>query len=180
MKNSFSLKFWKYAMAFLVYAAAFALVTNAQIASGGNYTLPQTSIAGGGTSGAGTGGNYSLEATIGQNAAGTNQQNAPDNFQPGFWTVQIFAPTAANVSVGGRILTATGGGIRNVRVTLTGGSGETRTAFSSGFGSFQFNGVPSGETYIISVSAKKYSFAEPAQVFSVLEDVADIIFVANE
>ena len=159
-----------------------ACAAEAQIATGGNYTLTQTAIANGGASGTGAsaGGNYSLEGTIGQAAAGTRQQNSPNTFQPGFWTAQPFVPTAASVTVGGRVLAANGIGIRNVRITLTGASGETRTAISSAFGYFRFDNVAAGETYIFSVFAKRFAFSQPTQVRSIVEDTDDIIFTAND
>lgn len=159
----------------------FAGFANAQIASGGNYKLTQTSIAGGGASGAGAsaGGNYSLEGTIGQNAAGTKQQNSPNTFQPGFWTMQTFAPTAAGATVIGRVLTTNGDGIAKARITLTSGSGQMRTAISSAFGYFQFDDVATGETYIFSVLAKRYAFSQPVQVRSIFEDTDDIFFTAD-
>jgi Carboxypeptidase regulatory-like domain len=156
-------------------------LVNAQIASNGNYTLTQTAIANGGASGTGAsiGGNYSVECTIGQSAAGTNQQAAIFNFKPGFWAAQPLAPTAASVSVVGRILTASGRGIRNVRITLTAPSGEIRTAISSSFGYFRFNEVLAGETYIFGVFAKRYTFKQSTLVVSVNEDLTDLNFVAE-
>jgi hypothetical protein len=181
MKNPIKSNFWHYSIAVWLCTAAFANFTNAQVATGGNYTLTQTAIASGGASGAGASanGNYSLEGTIGQTAAGTRQPNASYVFQPGFWTVQIFAPTAGTVAVGGRILTPDGGGVRNVRVTMTGAGGEIRTAYSSSFGYFRFENVAAGETYIFSVFAKKFTFSQPSQIRSILEDTDDLLFMAN-
>ena len=166
----------------LCAAASFAHNAVAQIATGGNYTLTQTAIANGGASGNGAsnGGNYSLEGTIGQAAAGTNQQNASYKFQPGFWTAQpTFAPTAADVSVSGRVLTADGRGIRNVSVTMVESNGESRTVISSQFGYFRFYNVAAGETYIFSVRGKRYTFSQPTLVRSIMEDTDDLIFTAN-
>ena len=164
----------------LCAAASFAHNNAAQIASGGNYTLTQAAIANGGASGNGaSGGNYSLEGTIGQAAAGTNQQNASYKFQPGFWTAQTFAPTAAEVTAGGRVLTTDGRGIRNVLITMTGANGESRTAISSAFGYFRFDNVAAGGTYIFSVHAKRYTFSQPTLVRSIVEDADDLIFTAN-
>lgn len=163
-------------------ASVFVCPAKAQIASGGSYTLTQTAIANGGASGAGasSGGNFSLEGTIGQNAAGTKQQNATYIFQPGFWTAQVFAPTAAEVTVSGRVLTTDGGrGIRNVVITLTSASGETRKAISGASGYFQFTDVPVGETYVFKADAKRYNFREPTQVRSIVEDTNDLIFTAD-
>ena len=181
MTNLNILKIWKYSIAIGICAIIFVSITNAQIATGGNYTLTQTAIANGGASGANAsvGGNYSLEGTIGQSAAGTNQQNTSYKFQPGFWTAQTFAPTAASVTVSGRVLTANGGGIRNVRVILTNANGETRTVISSKFGYFQFENVAAGEIYIFSVFAKRYTFSQPSQVRSIVENTDDLIFTAD-
>ncbi len=166
----------------IILILAVTNMTNAQIASGGNYTLTQTTIANGGANGNGASisGNYSIEGTIGQSAAGTNQQAATFNFKPGFWTAQPHAPTASSVSIVGRILTANGRGIRNVRITLASPSGETRTVISSPFGYFRFNEVLAGETYIFSVFAKRFTFANPTQVISVMEDIDGLNFVAEQ
>ena len=182
MKNPIISKLWNQFVTVCICGLILACAAQAQIATGGNYTLTQTAIASGGTSGAGAsaGGNYSLEGTIAQSAAGTNQQNVPYKFQPGFWTAQTFAPTAAHVTVVGRVLAANGGGIRNVRITLTGASGETRTVISSTFGYFRFDDVAAGETYIFSVFAKRFAFSQPTQVRSIVEDTDDIIFTAND
>ena len=181
MKNTTRSETLKHLIAVCLCASAFAGFAKAQIATGGNYTLTQTSIASGGASGAGAsgGGNYSIEGTIGQAAAGTNQQNASYKFQPGFWTAQTFAPTAAEVTVGGRILTADGRGIRNVLVTMVKSNGESRTVISSTFGYFTFADVAVGETYVFSVSAKRYTFSQPTLIRSIVEDADDLIFTAN-
>lgn len=166
---------------FAICISLLGLHANAQISSSGNYTLMQTAIANGGASGNGAslGGNYSVEGTTGQSAAGTNEQNLNYNFKPGFWSAQPLAPSAAAVIVGGRILTASGSGIRNVYVTLTGSNGESRTAISSSFGYFRLDDIPVGETYIISVSSKRFLFANPSQVISVSEEITEINFVAE-
>lgn len=163
----------------LFFVAAF--VVKAQIASGGNYTMTQTVVANGGANGssASVGGNYTVEGTIGQSAAGTIQQNAAFTFDPGFWNAAPLAPTAASVTVGGRILTADGRGIRNVMITVTGGSGETRTVVSSAFGYYRLTDIAAGGTYVISVRAKRYTFSQPTLVRSVSEDADDINFTAN-
>lgn len=95
-----------------------------------------------------------------------------------FAVVQI-AQSAASVSVGGRVLTAQGQGIGNVRVSLTSASGETRTALTNAFGHYNFESVIVGETYVLSVSAKRFSFENPTQVISVMDNVSNADFTAN-
>ena len=88
-------------------------------------------------------------------------------------------PTAASVLVGGRVMTAKGGGILNARVTITDSNGGTRIAFTNPFGYYRFTDVPAGETYIFSVAAKRCSFSQPSQVRSISEDTNDINFVSD-
>ena len=180
MKNLLDSRFWKQSAAILLLTIIFGSFAAAQIASGGNYTIEKSVTATGGTSGnSAGGGNYTIEGTIGQNAAGTRQQNSPYNFQPGFWTAQILAPTAALVNLGGRVLTTDGRGIRNARVGLTMPDGTTRTTVSSTFGYYSFADIPVGETYILTARSKRFTFANPTQVLMLLEDRGDIDFIAD-
>lgn len=167
--------------AILFVCISLATGAKAQIVSGGNYTIEKSVIANGGASGAtaSAGGSFSIEGTIGQNAAGTVQQNSPFKFQPGFWTAAPFAPTAASVSVGGRVLTTDGRGIRNVLISLTGANGETRTVISSAFGYYRFADVPAGGTYILTAAAKRFIFSVPTQVVSLNEDRDDVDFIGE-
>ena len=167
---------------FLFIFGALIINAKAQIASGGNYTIEKSVIANGGASGnaASAGGNYKIEGTIGQSAAGTKQQNATFTFQPGFWNAAPnLAPTAASVSVGGRVLTADGRGIRNVMITLTGANGETRTVLSSAFGYYRFTEIAAGGTYIFSVHSKRFTFSQPTQLLSIIQDTDDVNFIAD-
>ncbi|MBK9162478.1 MAG: carboxypeptidase regulatory-like domain-containing protein [Acidobacteria bacterium] len=94
------------------------------------------------------------------------------------WTLGTLAPTAANVSVGGRVLTDTGRGIPRARLTLTDSNGNTRTTMTNPFGYYRFDNVEVGQNYIVSVASKSYEFANPTQVVSVLENVTNVDFIA--
>ena len=166
----------------IILALAFTCglgATAAPAQTGGNYTITQSVIGSGGTTSADAGNIYKVEGTIGQSVAGTASTNSPYSVYGGFWTPSPFAPTAAVASVGGRVLTTGGRGIRNVRVTLTDGSGSIRTILSSSFGNFSFENVLVGEVYILSVQAKQYQFNQNTQTVSVTENISDISFVAN-
>jgi Tol biopolymer transport system component len=95
-----------------------------------------------------------------------------------FILASSLAPTAAQVSVSGRALTETGRGISNVQITLTDSSGGVRVARTNPFGYFRFQGVPVGQTYILSARSKNYIFAEPTRVLNVQEAIANIEFIA--
>jgi hypothetical protein len=167
--------------AFLIFNFAFALCIFGQIASGGNYTLEKSVTAGGGASGssASAGGNYTVEGTLGQFAVGTQPQNSPFKFQPGFWNAAPLAPTAASVTLGGRVSSGKSG-VGNVRIVLTMSGGETRTAISNSFGYYRFDNVAVGETYVLTVYSKRFVFSNPTLVFTLFEAREDVDFIAEE
>jgi hypothetical protein len=93
-----------------------------------------------------------------------------------FWTAgEPLAPTAANVTVSGRVF-AEGMGLRNAIVTITGPTGVLRSARTNSFGYYRFD-VEVGRTYVISVGAKQYQFTP--RTISVTDELADIDFIAN-
>ena len=133
--------------------------------------------------------NTSPAINAGNNALALNENNQPlttDQRGTGFprvkaTTVDIGAyesspPTAASVSVGGRVLTARGRGIFRARVSMVDSSGTQRNVYTNPFGYYNFGDVPAGETYVFSVSHRRYNFA--AQILSLVEERDDVNFVA--
>ena len=88
-----------------------------------------------------------------------------------------FAPTAAQVSVSGRVLTPIGRGLTNAVVLVTDIGGNTRAARTTTFGYFQFEEVEAGQTYIFRVHSKRYRFAP--QVITITEDFDGLYFTAE-
>jgi hypothetical protein len=88
-------------------------------------------------------------------------------------------PTAANVSLSGRVLSAEGAGIARAFVTLTDSAGNTRTSGTNLFGYYRFDEVRAGDTYILTVNNKKYLFADSPRVVNVQENLSDIDFIAS-
>ncbi len=86
-------------------------------------------------------------------------------------------PTAASVSVGGRVFSGKGRGVANARVTLTDTNGATRLALTNAFGYYRFETVAAGETYIFMATHKRYQF--PTQVVSVTEELTELNFTAE-
>jgi hypothetical protein len=96
----------------------------------------------------------------------------------GGWGIELLAPTAAGVELSGRVMTPDGRGLRNARVRLTGEDGATRTAITGSFGYYRFEDVATGETYVMSVASKRYSF-DP-RVVQVFDTLSDVDFVGRE
>lgn len=89
------------------------------------------------------------------------------------------APTAATVSIGGRVQASGGRGIFRARVTLTDSSGSIRTAFTNPFGYYNFESVPAGANYIVGVSARGYAFSPSSVTLQVDDAVEDLNFTAR-
>jgi hypothetical protein len=85
-------------------------------------------------------------------------------------------PTAASVSVSGRVLTNVNRGLMNAVVYLTDASGNTLAARTNPFGYYRFEDISAGQTVTITVVSKRYQFAP--QIFTVMEEINDLDFVA--
>lgn len=89
------------------------------------------------------------------------------------------APSAAPASLGGRVITSQGQGIRSVVVMVSGGAlSGPRMMMTGTFGYFRFDDLRAGETYVVTVNAKRYAFAVPSQVVNLTDNVTDMNFVA--
>ncbi|HEX8249811.1 MAG TPA: hypothetical protein VF599_16685 [Pyrinomonadaceae bacterium] len=85
-----------------------------------------------------------------------------------------------NVALGGRLLTAGGDGIPNAVVTLSGGNLPAAvTVRTGGFGYYNFQGIQSGLTYTVTVSTKRYIFAQPTRMITLQNDVSNFDFVSE-
>ncbi len=87
---------------------------------------------------------------------------------------EAFAPTAASVSISGRVANGKSG-ITRAQVFLTDQNGETKTALTNNFGHFRFEQIEAGQTYIVNVNAKSYQFNP--QIISPMEEISDLTFV---
>jgi cell division septation protein DedD len=97
------------------------------------------------------------------------------------WSIDFLPLTAAGVSLSGRVTTADGRGIRNAKLVISGNSlEEPRIATTGSFGYFTFDGLSAGETYVVTVNSKRYTFSIPSRVISLVDNVVDADFVADQ
>jgi hypothetical protein len=87
------------------------------------------------------------------------------------------APTAASVSISGRVMIGNGRGLNNAMVILTDANGETRTAWTNPFGYYRFYDVAAGQTVIMTVVSKRFQFAP--QLIYITEDLSEQNFVSK-
>lgn len=100
----------------------------------------------------------------------------------GISTINVpLSPSAAGVSVSGRILNQQNRGVRGVSraiVTITSTNGTfSKTVRSNPFGYFSFSDIPVGSECVIAITHKAYNFN--SQILNVNDDISDLIFTVN-
>jgi hypothetical protein len=96
------------------------------------------------------------------------------------WGAGVSAPTAANADISGRVTTAGGMPIANVKVTLTGGGlDHTVIGYTSSLGYYNFEGLPVGQNYVVSVKSRRFFFSEPSHFITLQDNITDGDFVAD-
>ncbi len=95
------------------------------------------------------------------------------------WSLGVpTAPTAAGSTVSGRVLNSRGVGIANAVLEMR--STQRNTVISvrtNNFGNFSFNDIAAGQTYLLSVNAKTYTFTP--RLLSVQNNLTGIDFTPN-
>jgi hypothetical protein len=145
--------------------------------SSATYDLSHNVVSGGGDKSANA--IFKLEGTIGQASAGTISTSALYRLHGGFWNASTLAPTAANVSISGRVNNPAGGIVRRVRIVLTDSiSGETRAAQTNTFGYYRFEALAVGRIYLLQAQSKNFQFTPDTYVFTLVDARDDLDFTA--
>ncbi len=113
-------------------------------------------------------GSYAGKITINS----PNAANSPQVVNVGLSVVSI------STTIGGRVLTADGRGLKNARVSITSSQGITRSVVTNSFGLFSFQGVLSGDIYTIKVASKLFRYT--SRTLQVANDVTVADFVGLE
>jgi trimeric autotransporter adhesin len=97
------------------------------------------------------------------------------------WSVgEAAQPTAASSNIGGRVTTASGNGIRNAAIVLSGGSLDHAIVVKTGsLGYYQFTDLPSGQSYVMTIVSKRFTFSQATQVINLIESRDDVNFTAD-
>jgi len=89
------------------------------------------------------------------------------------------AVLAAEVSLSGRVASRDGRGITNAVVTLTGRDNQPHTFITGRSGTFHFDSLAAGETYVVTVQARRFSFDPSSRVYTLNDNVSDADFTAQ-
>ena len=91
---------------------------------------------------------------------------------------EMLAPTATRASISGRVVDRYGRGIRGAMVIVQGADGIPKTAYSNTLGYYRIDGLPVGESFVVTVSARRYAFAAPTRFVNLSDDISDLNFTA--
>ncbi len=87
---------------------------------------------------------------------------------------------AQNAEISGRVTTAGGRGIANVSVQISGGNlVESKYTMTNSFGYYRFKDLAVGQTYVVGVSAKRYSFANPTRIINLKGNLSGEDFISD-
>jgi hypothetical protein len=112
--------------------------------------------------------------------AGTFTQDAVTGCIDGGWQLEFLPLTAAGATLSGRVTTSDDRGIRNAKVVISGGNLEHSIIATTGsFGYYSVEGLTAGQTYVVTVNSKRYSFTAPSRVVSLVDNLTDVNFVAD-
>jgi hypothetical protein len=123
-------------------------------------------------------------------AATTSTQTLTDIkfvFTAGLGTIQIdniqiddiAAPTAAAVSISGRVTDPSGNAVRDAILVLEGGPlGQLKRTRVNSFGNYRFEELSPG-TYLVTVNSRRYSFGVRTLTLTVNNNVTDADFVTE-
>ena len=170
----------------LILVLSYASAVSGQVAAGGDFTLAQDVVAGGGNVADDTTGTLlKVEGTTGQNAVGTKFSGGEFTLLGGFWQPDDLAPTAAGVTLSGRVVlepvqtqnTGNRQGVPNAILTLTGGLlTAPRVVRTNQLGNFTFEGIEPGHFYVLRVWHRVYLFSEETQWFTLTENLSNVLF----
>ena len=94
-------------------------------------------------------------------------------------TFRLFSPTAAPVSVGGRILNSNGSAIRGAVIELIEEDGTPHRATSNGFGYYTFSQIDVGQNVMLYVSSKQYLFPGSPRSVLLTDELTDMTFIGH-
>jgi hypothetical protein len=77
-------------------------------------------------------------------------------------------------------MTAEGEGIRNARMVMTGGTLLEPLMVTTGtLGYYNFDGLEAGQTYLLTVNSRRYTFTTPSRVINLIDNINDADFIAE-
>src|SRR6185312_5159345 len=95
----------------------------------------------------------------------------------GMWEIPLFAPTAANARISGRVVSPNGDPVSGVTIRLSGSM--TATAITDSNGNYRFNQAGVSNFYTVEPVLANYHFSPANLSFSLVGDKTDAVFTAE-
>jgi hypothetical protein len=99
---------------------------------------------------------------------------------PGAGCLVALSPLAASATISGRVSNSTGSGLSKVAVTLSGNGIERQQVYTNGFGYYTFGEIPVGDSYVLTVGSKQYTFNPATRVVNLEDNITDADFVSEQ
>jgi hypothetical protein len=97
------------------------------------------------------------------------------------WTAGELAPTAAGVTVSGRVINELGRPISRTFVTIHDPvTGLHQQMLTNTFGHFRFTDIPAGSSYLLTAMHGRYLFDQSSQLINVSDNVTDVVFTGRQ
>jgi hypothetical protein len=111
---------------------------------------------------------------------GIHTNNAGQSIIAGIFadSIPTFGAASVVVTVGGHVTDSNGAAIEGATIKMTDSQGNARTAITSFFGKYTFDGCQLGETYTLSVSDNRYNFIQPWRVLIINSIESEVNFTA--
>jgi len=91
-----------------------------------------------------------------------------------------FAPTAAPANVSGRAVDSFGNGIGGARISVMNAqTGQVYSAITNPFGYYTVLGTEIEAFYVMTISHKRYVFADDTRAFTLVDNLTGVDFIAN-
>lgn len=94
-------------------------------------------------------------------------------------TVAAIGVSSAPATISGRVVTPQGRAISKASILVTDQNGESLVVLTNSFGYFNAAGLASGQSYVVSVSARGYTFANSSYVVDLSDNIGDLNFVST-
>lgn len=94
-------------------------------------------------------------------------------------TITPVGTSAGEATISGRVTDSYGRAISSATVSVQDLAGNRKVAYTNTFGYYSVSGLDVGQTYVLGVSARRYTFANPSMVISLSDNFSGANFIAS-
>jgi hypothetical protein len=94
-------------------------------------------------------------------------------------SISAVGPTAGDATISGRVTDRYGRAISSAAISVQDLVGNRKVVYTNTFGYYSVAGLEVGQAYVLSVSARRYTFANPSVVIDLSDNFSGANFVAS-